>query len=65
MATDAAMDALTERLRLAEVEIIALKNMEAPNLATLQALVGIIDTKVKTIDSQMDTVGGFVKDRIT
>ena len=59
MATDAAMEALTERLRLAEVEIIALKNMEAPNLATLQALVGIIDTKVKTIDS--DTFGGFVK----
>ena len=61
MATDAAVESLMERIRLAEQEAIAIKAMEAPNLVMMQALVGSIDTKVKTIESQMETFGSFVK----
>ena len=59
MASYAAVEALTERLRLAEVEIIGLKSMEAPNLATMQALVGTIDVR---LEEQMEHVWRICKD---
>ena len=60
MATVEAVDALAERLRLAEGEIIKVKAMEVPNLTTLQTLVETIAAKVKTIEEQMGTFGAFV-----
>ena len=72
MATVEALDALKlelqqelqtqlERIKLAETEIIAIKAMEAPNLATMQVLTGTINSKVVAIEGQMETFGNFVK----
>ena len=58
------MEALAERLRLAELEIIAVKAMEVPNLSTLQILTGTINAKVQAIEKQMVTFGNFVKAEI-
>ena len=44
---------------MAEREIVAIKAMEAPNLAAVQALT--IHTKVVAIETQMETFGKFVK----
>ena len=57
----AELQAQLERIKLAETEIIAIKAMEAPNLATNQALTGTINAKVTAIETQMDTFGNFVK----
>ena len=50
-----------ERIVLAEKEIVAIKAMEAPNLATIQLLTGTIEARVKAIEGQMSEFGGFVK----
>ena len=50
-----------ERIHLAEKEVVAIKAMEAPNLASMQALTGTINTKVAAIEAQMETFGNFVK----
>ena len=57
----AELQAQLERIKLAETEIIAIKAMEAPNLATMQVLTGTINTKVVAIEAQMETFGNFVK----
>ena len=57
----AELQAQLERIKLAETEIIVIKAMEAPNLATNQALTGTINNKVTAIETQMGTFGNFVK----
>ena len=56
-----ALQSQLERIKLAETEIISIKSMEAPNLATIQTLTGTINGKVIAIESQMETFGNFVK----
>ena len=60
-ALKAELQAQLERIKLAEKEIIAIKAMEAPNLATIQVLIGTINNKVVAIEGQMETFGKFVK----
>ena len=48
----AELQAQLERIKLAEGEIIAIKSLEAPNLATMQALTGTINAKVTAIETQ-------------
>jgi len=50
-----------ERIQLAEREIVSIKAMEAPNLATMQVLTGTIHMKVVAIETQMETFGNFVE----
>ena len=47
----AELQAQLERIKLAETEIIAIKAMEAPNLATMQVLTGTINSKVVAIET--------------
>ena len=51
-----------ERIMLAEKEIVAIKAMEAPNLATIQLLTGTIEARVKAIEGQAHLQMVAVKD---